>query len=295
VSESEMKKFGLLQALITSKKDKSRKICFFYLRGGLGNQLFQIISLINRSLAEDFDIVFCDQDVRKNPRDKNGALGLKLTYSVIDSDTEIMQSSRLLNHILRGFRSQRISCLRMPIINLDQSETLPLSKHFIASGFLQEKLEFLDSPNFDRPLNLSKFANFPKPPARVAIHIRGTDSLSKSEMALTENYYMLALEILTIPRNTDIDVYSDDIQYAKNLCAGIRGYKFNYVEEQVTLNSLELLANISSYENIVCSKSTLAWWAAIFGEKSDLKSIVASPWSNHLHQITWKSVSENLS
>lgn len=287
-----MKKYGIAQAVKIFMGRKSRRICFFFLRGGLGNQLFQIMSLSNRSMTEDFDIVFCDFDVRQNPRDRKGALGLKMIFTENDSQSEIMQCSRLVEYFLRILRSSRISYFRIPIINIDHSEILPVDNHFIANGYLQENLEFLNSNHFKRPLNLGNFAHFPKPPAKVAIHIRATDSLAKSEMALTEKYYESALEILPTSGNSDIDVYSDDTHFAKNLCAGIRGYNFYYVEEFVVLNSLELLANISSYEYIVCSKSTLAWWAAVFGEKSVVNSMVVSPWDNHFHQFNWTRVSD---
>ncbi len=288
-----MKNFGLVQALKAVSDGKSRPICFFFLRGGLGNQLFQIYSLRQLSITEGFDIVFCDFDVRKNPRDKSGALGLNLKYSEDYSQAEMMKSNRLINHILRIYRSQKTPYLRMSIVNIDQSKKLPAGRCFIANGFLQENLEFLSSDKFEIPSNLSEFIHFHNPQTKVAIHIRATDSLANSEMTLSKKYYETALNYLPVARDSEVDVYSDDTQFAKALCDGIIDYTFNYVEKNVGLNSLELLANLSNYEFIVCSKSTLAWWAAVFADRLHEGCMVVSPWNNHLHQKNWISVPTN--
>jgi hypothetical protein len=286
-----MKIFGIAQALKMVTQKQSKKKCFFFLRGGLGNQLFQIYSLREKAIEKDFDVVFCDLDVRLNPRDGGGALGLNLMYSESEPHTQFMQVSRFIEYVLRFYRSRRVSFLRMPIVNLDHTMDLPANRYFIANGFLQEDLSFLCKVNFQPPMNLSDFIKLDETRARVALHIRATDSFVKSEMALTCTYYKNALRSLPIADKSHIDVYSDDTHFARSVCEKVGSYTFNYVEEHAALTSLELLANMSSYDLIVCSKSTLAWWAAIFAQRMRPDISVVSPWKNHFHQENWISVS----
>lgn len=289
-----MKSLRLIDGLKVLIRRKSRKICFFFLRGGLGNQLFQINSLAHKSSTLGFNIVFCDVDVKKNPRDKSGASGLKLNLQEYDScDQWIKRSSRTSDFFIRIVRSSKMPFLRLPNINFDESEILPNSRIFTAYGYLQNEIDFLSSPGFRVPSNLSRYTSFPQLPAKVALHIRATDSLVKSEMVLTERYYRSALDFLNISPNDEVDVYSDDTVFAKNLCLKIGVFKFKFMEELQELSALQLLANLSNYNYLINSKSTLTWWASVFAEETHSKTIIVSPWKSHFHLTSWFSTLEN--
>jgi len=241
-----------------------------------------------------FNIVFCEVDVKKNPRDKSGASGLQLNYSKGESSSPLFRSAgKLIEFFLRTVSSVKNPLFTLSHVNFDESETIPDCHFFTAKGFLQKDVDFLKSPDFGAPSNLSAFKHFPQLPSKIALHIRATDALVKFEMALTENYYKSALDILGVPVKTEIDVYSDDTNFAKNLCGKIGLFQFNFMEESTELSALQLLANLSAYESLICSKSTLAWWAAVFADKINPETMVVSPWENHLHLPNWFSINEN--
>jgi hypothetical protein len=246
------------------------------------------------STTMGFNIVFCEIDVKKNLRDRSGASGLLLNMQGNNSqDPWVKRSSRTNELLLRVLRSSKFPFFKLPHINFDDSGILPRSRFFTANGYLQNNKDFLFSPNFRVPPNLTKYMSFSKNPAKVALHIRATDSLVKSEMSLTEHYYKSALDFLNISPNSEIDVYSDDTFFAKKLCLKIGDFNFKFIEEFETLNSLQLLANLSNYQNLINSKSTLTWWASVFIEKTYPKTIIVSPWEDHFHLSGWFKIPGN--
>lgn len=286
-----MNTFRFIDGLKVVAQHKPRRICFYFLRGGLGNQLFQINVLNHMSSTMGFNIVFCEVDVKKNSRDRSGASGLQLNMQRNNSqDPWIKRSGRSTDLLLRVLRSVKFPFFKLPHINFDESVILPSSRFFTANGYLQNNRDFLFSPNFRVPPNLTKYRSFSKNPAKVALHIRATDSLMKSEMALTEHYYKSALDFLNISPSLEVDVYSDDTFFAKKLCLKIGNFNFKFMEEFEALNSLQLLANLSSYQYLINSKSTLTWWASVFTEKTHSKTIIVSPWEDQFNLSSWFTI-----
>lgn len=272
----------LLQILL-----KKRKVCIFFLRGGLGNQLFQLLNMIQIANREDFIVVFSESDVRKNPRDRNGAMAFKLHFDIALNHSNIaFRTNSIINIVLRIIKSEKNKLIFLKNINFD-SNTWVIDKYlFTGNGYLQNQIDTLLTQAISLPLNLIRYDILDKK-AEVALHIRATDSVSHSDMSIEDSYYEKALVTLGIERNSKIDVYSDDLHYAKKLCAQLGLYQFNFVEENQSFSAIELLASLSGYNSIISSKSTLCWWACNFATIKNKNVRIISPWDALYHQETW--------
>ena len=91
---------GLLQHLFVRPEKKPIRI--FLLRGGFGNQLFQIAGISHFSRINNFNVIFCDSDVRLNPRDRTNRNSLDIDFSSwFSPDVSIYKSSKFLNLVVR--------------------------------------------------------------------------------------------------------------------------------------------------------------------------------------------------
>lgn len=268
---------------------RRKRFCIFFLRGGLGNQLFQILSLLEISKRENFKIIFSDVDVRKNPRDMNGAAAFKLQFApIIEDSNQVFKTSSLLDFVLRIIRSNKISKLSLHNINFDEETSGTNRLVFTGNGYLQNPKNTSELLSKYVPINLSQYDAVDQK-SEIAIHIRATDSLENIAMSINDTFYQNALGAITAGKSSKIDVYSDDLNFAKKLCAKLGDHHFKFIEENHSLEAIELLATISNYKTIVSSKSTLCWWACFFATAKNKKVKIISPWQGPLHQTTWNS------
>ncbi len=273
--------------MILSYVLRRRRVCVFFLRGGLGNQLFQILNLIEISKRENFTIVFSDVDVRKNPRDKNGAAAFKLQFgSIIDDPSQVFKSNFSIDLVLRFLRSSKTGRLSLNEVNFDNGNLEIASLVFTGKGYLQNLGNAPELFGKYLPINLNQFDVLEKK-SEIAIHIRATDSLENSGMSINDTFYQNALNTLTDGKNSIIDVYSDDLDFAQRLCARLGNFHFRFIEENHSLEAIELLASISNYKSVISSKSTLCWWACFFATVKNESAKIVSPWEGPLHQATW--------
>jgi hypothetical protein len=266
---------------------RRKRCCIFFLRGGLGNQLFQILGLIEISKRENFTIIFSDADVRKNPRDKNGAAAFKLRFApLIEETNQVFKSNFLLDLILRIIRSNKIRKISLHNINFDKETSGVKRLVFTGNGYLQNPKNISELLSKYLPINLNQYDAVDRK-SEIAIHIRATDSLENIAMSINDTFYQNALGALTAGKSSVIDVYSDDLDFAKKLCAKLGDHHFKFIEENQSLEAIELLATISNYKSIVSSKSTLCWWACFFATAKNKKVKIISPWQGPLHQAAW--------
>ena len=266
---------------------RRKRCCIFFLRGGLGNQLFQILGLIEISKRENFTIIFSDADVRKNPRDKNGAAAFKLRFApLIEETNKVFKSNFLLDLILRIIRSDKIPKISLHNINFDKETSGVKKLVFTGNGYLQNPKNISELLSKYLPINLNQYDAVDRK-SEIAIHIRATDSLENVAMSINDAFYQNAIDALTAGKSSAIDVYSDDLNFAKKLCAKLGDHHFKFIEENHSLEAIELLATISNYKSIVSSKSTLCWWACFFATAKNKKVKIISPWQGPLHQAAW--------
>lgn len=243
--------------------------------------------MIEIAKREDFIIIFSDADVRKNPRDKNGAVAFNLHFNSLSDGSEIaFKSNSIFDTIMRFIRSEKNKLIFLHNINFDSSFP-PIDKNvFTGNGYLQNQINDSLLQENILPTNLIQYDILDQK-AEVALHIRATDALSNSEMKVEDCFYENALKTLGIAKTAKVDVYSDDLNYAKKLCARLGEYNFNFVEENYSLSAIELLSSLSGYDSIISSKSTLSWWSCNFATMKNRNVKIISPWKAPLHQTLW--------
>ena len=273
------------------------------LYGGTGNQLFQfftalIISRINncklfyddtslgnhdswgrhlsiKPIIDYYDIKFFEnnKNLKLNTVHENSLLHPK--YFLVKSINNLENNNIILEGLFQNYR----------FFFSMQKEIRNAFENIFSSNTKFNKDNFKDSVS----VHLREFHNFKKNNSRVKSGIlKYNDNLSKS-------YYVNTLsKINEIKIHKKIYLYSDT-KKDTNLKSTIKDFAINQkilLEDtnEMVMNDLELIYNMSLSENLIISNSTFSWWSA-FLSKSNIYCPVYSLWDknlralDHWHQI----------
>jgi hypothetical protein len=267
-----------------------RKIRIYVLRGGLGNQLFQIANGIMTAERFNFDIAFHEVDVKRNPRDQIGAASLEFPFHLLTEKIHVYKCGSSMQFPIR-FSMSRFFKMTLST-NLDEKQKAPNQKSTfrILQGYVQN-LDFLDS---FADIAICRIILGPNSEENIvngiAMHIRARDGLEHSGMSISKSFYERALEAVAAKPESRIDVFSDDLDFAQDFCQELGNFQFNFVEESVSLSATELLRRFSCYEKIISSKSTLSWWACFLASSTRKDTVVISPWGVNLSFRNWRVI-----
>lgn len=282
---------GLLLRYIKNPPRNRKNLRIFLLRGGLGNQLFQIAGAASLAMTHEFDIIFCDSDVKKNPRDTEIASILGLNFDLwFGERARAYKSNSLTNFLIRILRSKKLPFITNYFSQYDIDRYYPARKLGFMKGYFQNARFVRALPPSSVTQTFKNLQHKATNRDKIAIHIRATDALKQKEMFLDLSYYQDALRFLHVVPADKIDVYSDDLEYAKVLCSQIDNLTFNFPEQASNLSAIDVLVEISSYDKIVSSKSTLCWWACYLSISRNPSSVIISPWGKDLHLDAWHVV-----
>lgn len=251
------------------------------LRGGLGNQLYQISALSYFSRKYGFFPVIYDFDLRINPR-----YGKSANYRSLNLERWFTQE--VASSPLRGFSEL---CFRL-LLRLNRklnfvkifkeadllSGEMRIPRFFFVCDSFQNKNYPLALPNdafqdiFARVRNIQESRN----DGRVAVHVRLTDFLPSNPF--DSQYYRFAYQNMIKREISQFDVFSDDIPLAKRLLHQV-GYKnLSFPENSNLLSPEQLLSLLSTYSYFIASKSSLSWWACFLATRDRADVIVIHPW-----------------
>lgn len=279
----------MIIAKYISRGNSGAKLGVLLLRGGLGNQLHQILAMSRLSTESDFDVIIYDRDSRTIPRDNYQARYLNFPIE------DWFDSSRCRPFVASGLLDLLIRII-YSIVRKYHPERI-LSEYDFQSGnlpkffFIQDY--FANSRYVDSMEPIKLLSVFPKSQEKIkrcAIHLRFTDFLKIDSDPLTRDYYGKALSAIPLSSNHVIDVFSDDIRMAKDFLSAFHIYKFEYPELERKLQPEELLITLSSYQNIIASRSSLCWWACVLASLSSELSMVVSPWDSRLSRSEWLTI-----
>lgn len=143
-------------------------------------------------------------------------------------------------------------------------------------GYFDEKQYFAKEINLSilhQSQQIKKFSRL------INIHIRLTDYVGIDEFQPNVIYYERAILKSEVGKNDLVRVFSDDIKEAKSMLAqASKKIKFEFPEELKSLNAYELLRELSNSDMLICSRSSLCWWAAVAVLQKGGK--VITPWSD---------------
>jgi hypothetical protein len=242
---------------------------YLYLKGGLGNMLFQIAAAqsmgIDRQLPVSFPNVdqqlqFCDDDMHHNP-------SLKHSFEY------------------KQLRMYRNVCTQAPPANLNVFEypfeytpKQPVGTDFVINGFFQSEKYFAKnatsilsafSPTEEMASLISHKYPWLQKETCTSIHVRRGDyvKLSMYHSVLSNQYYDRAIKLARSKTHKFV-VFSDDIDWCKSYFVGD---EFLFVENEKDYVELYMMA---ACKNNVTSNSSFAWWGAWLNPNPD-KFVIA--------------------
>lgn len=253
------------------------RIGILHLRGGLGNQLFQLSSLAYYSAKLNFIPLIYDADLYLSDRDNNFPQyrHLQITNWFRDGRTPRVipiKLAPLIRLLLRSISSESIA--NESFLN-SANKTGDLPRLFFIRDTFENK-KYVDSLPLDSlKVTLSKLVSEVKLPPSfgpVAVHIRiaGYPLLSKHQ----EESLVLTLEKLRRDGISQVDVYSDSIPAIKPLLSRIDFIQLNFPESVRLLNPTELLFALCSYKILICNGSSIARWGAYLSSSIQNTSII---------------------
>ena len=244
------------------------------LKGGIGNQLFQILFAFNLAKNNQMPVAFELSSYGHDTYGRNPIL------------KDLWPDANVLD--VQSIKPSTLKLIKEELLDWPASGALPLTigasqeeENFLVDGYwqdyrlltpelLSEFKERISKAVTPATRNLSeKIKNSENP---IAIHIRRHDY--KHHGICNENYYLDSIKWLSQRlENPTILLFSDEPNYARHF---LRSVKFP-IHQIATNSDLDDLYLMSSCKHHITSNSTYSWWgAALSGHKH---VICPTPWS----------------
>jgi hypothetical protein len=270
----------LLRVLIQVLIFRKSRLAIILLRGGLGNQLYQISALSYFCRKYDAIPFIYDFDINlgRNKQDDSDYRNFNLHSWFPNNDLQILDG--LTETFVRYFLGLNRRLRILPILK----EVDLLEKPFGFSRFMLIRDSFqncrypLSLPKNFQNSFLSKKLNYQVSyKSSVAVHIRLTDFLNSNPFDV--DYYSNSFHKLRAEEIDGIFCFSDDINLAKSLLQTAQITNMTWPEAQGPLSASEFLLEFSRYPIIIASKSSLCWWASFLAWKNNPGLLLIHPWA----------------
>lgn len=262
----------------------------FVISGGLGNQLFQIATASDFALKRKKKVYLDTTTFYKNKKLKfecseliedlnKKEIQLKINIPLIFSF--LVKIRKILdNKYIKFFLDSLIQ--KVHEIEPYKYQNFIKKKSFITIfvGSWQSEKYFANiNEIFSHTLtsllkkyNYSFDKNIPNKAKKIAVHFRlGDYRYTKGYGIIELSYYSNAIKYLRSRfKNCFVIIFSDEIEFLKD-----KKIDANYFFDDNNMNSIEVLACMSSCDHFVTANSSYSWWAAYLGENS--KKIVITP------------------
>ena len=256
---------------------------YVILRGGLGNQLHQIAAgvAISESVGGEVRIFSHIVDTANNHTRRGYFRNLKLDE--VFTSSRMQEVNYFENLFLRVMNRLDYRYLEKFVINEQSFHNFNHSLNaYLIRGWFQSH-EYLP-----KVFNAGNFLDVRHLNSQtLSIHVRLTDFSSIDSDPLGSSYYKSA--ILRAESLSDInsfECFSDDIPGALRILGN--SYSFFFPEEEAELRPDELLLRMAQNQFIICSRSSLSWWAAQIVSAN--QGTVFSPWNGNVNNSSWISV-----
>ena len=252
---------------------------YIILRGGLGNQLHQIAAGVKLAEESNGKVIIFPHIVDNAENPERRGFFRDINLSALFPNAKIAEVDFLEMLVLRAFNSKNFRFASKLVIrddNFFNHTSFPikiLRGWFQSFDYIPSEINFASLRSAtDKRLN------------EVTFHVRLTDFLSIDLNPLNSSYYKNALtEIRNRVEVKSFRCFSDDINGAENLLP--EGVSYDFPEIRVRYSAPTLLAEMANSTSLVCSKSSLCWWAA--NSVTAVGGIVISPWESSTHNQAW--------
>lgn len=251
-----------------------------FLKGGLGNMLFQISAAASLAHEHNDIAVFSTKNAYCNHKSIE-------TYQ---------------NNILRNIKFQQETILTTNIYNepVFEYRSIPYNKNLTLYGYFQSEkyfnkqlvLDLFDiSENIKKHIYLNHNQIFKN--NTCSIHVRRGDYLllSHNHTIRTMDYYNEAIK--QIPKNTKFLIFSDDMLWCKQ---NFIGEQYVFIENQEDYMDLYMM---SQCDYNIIANSSFSWWGAWLNQNPEKIVIAPKQWFGTALQhynikdlipTTWKQI-----
>lgn len=248
------------------KSSKPIRIGILHLRGGLGNQLFQLSALAYYSKSLNFQPLIYDHDLTLVKRDHYFPQYQYFCFrNLFLGAWPPIVLTRFWRFIIRQL-------LKLPIRNLVLNQQT--MDRLVREGgtppfifFIRDSFEDDFFVSTLSSIDISKTLSFSDPSpiirqSEVAIHIRisGYGEMSDDEK---ENLYRISEHLVSMGVKT-IDIYTDSISALIESITLKQGLLVNWPEREIELSPPMLLQALSNYRILITNGSSIARWANYF-------------------------------
>ena len=267
------------------------KVSLIYLKGGLGNQLFQF-AYANSLKSKKHKIIF-NTETYKNPElfniTKRELIFPIQHFGFTHSSSFMIHFFNLLN---KTFQSRTLKKFFVPkknkifnyIKDKDLDEFKQNSLFTIYDGYWQDykyvnhSKKFLISSLSQNKLIFDAFQS-PKVSGSTLIHIRRQDYL-KLNQELDVEYYKRAIKKASdLIKDFDFTVFTDDFDWVNShdiFNDAIKIYSPKSVETKKDI--LKTFSKMLRFENFIIANSSFSYMAAFLGSTTNSKVIYPDPW-----------------
>jgi hypothetical protein len=282
--------------LVSSEKNQGNLKLILSLRGGLGNQLFQVFAGAHFAKKFDAKLVIDDVHIVSHVDKSRRAWSRKINFQKLFPEVLVVWPSLISSRfrsktIVKVFATadvkSEIDLLRTTLI----TKSIKVQDWFISAKYLPpEKTKLQTGDVYDLDESVSSFIHtLPEKRDIAAIHIRLGDFKRTNWGVLTQSAYLSALFDLSEKGISRLDCFSDNIEEAREIIRPVSHlFAVRFPEVEFDFNPHELLWTLTNYRYFVSSNSTLSWWASYFNVHSD--ALIYGPWRGNLQLDGWTNI-----
>jgi len=258
------------------------------IRGGLGNQLFQLAGAISQAKRLGASLIVNETALQKHSdyTRQNWVKHLELDQLFTSVEIRWITDTKFLTHFKKR---KRLQVDEETIVGLER-----LSGDLQFRGWFQESrfpLSLDITKNSLQPISISdevklNVENVTNSTKLCGIHMRFGDFIETPWGVIPSEWYTKVLKELETSGIEELHIYSDDIEMARRVIAGVpNGFRTVFPEQRGTFLPHELFWILRHYQNFVSSNSTLSWWASFLNVSQNPR--IYCKWDNHLFLEPW--------
>jgi hypothetical protein len=257
---------------------------YVILRGGLGNQLHQIAAGVKFAEGRGGNLAIFPHIVDTANNVERRGFFREIDLTRLFPGTNIRETNFIEGVLLRFFNLTNFKYISLRLISELNFSAPPFGYVYFLRDWFQS-FEFIPSQiDYEALKNMEHSED-----KHITLHVRLTDFLTNDSDPLGREYYTNAMLLLNQTLSQKyLRCFSDDIDNALALIP--HGYQYEFPEKHGALSASQLLRQLSSSSVLICSKSSLCWWAA--NSVSASGGVVVSPWHGFTHKDEWLRVSD---
>jgi hypothetical protein len=225
---------------------------FLRLKGGLGNQIFQVMHVILKS--SDQESIYVDTSIFGKQFEKDYAGGEFLVEKVL--------SEKALRNIKFFNTSHRISSLIWKIAGRVES--------YFFDGYYSDVSQFPSKIKYSDYFNLSNDYNLEVDQNSVLIHVRKGDYTNSVNAKIYYNcepdYFARASELISMKlASPKFFIMSNDNEWVRENFQFLKDYSILDINDPIL--SFKVM---SQFSNFIISNSTFSWWPAFLTQSQNV-------------------------